>query len=106
MSRAKGDLAETRAAEYLRTQGFEIIERNYHSRFGEIDIVAFKAQTLHFVEVKSGAGDPIERITPQKLSRILKTVQIYLAHRRYAGDYCIDAMSVGDTIDLIENITL
>ncbi len=106
MSRARGDLGERRAAAYLKDLGFEILDTNFHSRFGEIDIIASKEGVLHFVEVKSGEGEPIYRITPAKLSRIIKTADIYMQKKRLFCDYCIDAVIVTEEIELIENITL
>lgn len=52
MSKEKGKVYEERGCEYLRENGFEIIERNFFSRFGEIDIIALKDNVLHFIEVK------------------------------------------------------
>ena len=106
MSRARGDLGERRAAAYLKDLGFEILDTNFHSRFGEIDIIASKEGVLHFVEVKSGEGEPIYRITPAKLSKIIKTADIYMQKKRFFCDYCIDAVIVTEEIELIENITL
>lgn len=106
MSRAKGELGERRAAAYLQEQGFEIVDTNYHSRFGEIDIVAQKEGVLHFIEVKSGEGEPIYRITPSKLSKVIKTAEIYMQKKRLSADFCFDAVVVTEEIELIENITL
>jgi len=105
LSRAKGNLAETRAAAFLESRGFEILERNFYSRFGEIDIIARKEDTLHFIEVKSGLYDPIYQITPKKLSKIQKTAQIYMSKKHLLCDYCFDAVIVTEEIELIENIT-
>ncbi|MDE7448198.1 MAG: YraN family protein, partial [Helicobacter sp.] len=52
MSRAKGNLAEDKAATFLRHNDFRIVARNFYTRFGEIDIIAIKKDVLHFVEVK------------------------------------------------------
>jgi putative endonuclease len=48
-----GALGETLAAEHLVRRGFRILERNYRTRWGELDIVAFDGQTLAFCEVKT-----------------------------------------------------
>ena len=53
MSRVKGNLAEDKACKFLDENGFMLVERNFYSRFGEIDIIASKDEVLHFVEVKS-----------------------------------------------------
>ncbi len=105
MSREKGNFAEDRACSFLSELGFIIVERNYYSRFGEIDIIATKDQVLHFVEVKSGMGEPIYNITPSKLSKIIKTAQIYMSKKRLDIDFCFDALIVGEDIELIENIS-
>jgi len=105
MSIVKGKLGEDRAISFLEDRGFLVIERNFYSRFGEIDLIASRDGVLHFVEVKSGECDPIYQITPRKLSKILKTVQIYLSKKRIYCDYVVDAVIVEDDIELIENIT-
>ncbi len=106
MSRAKGDIGEDRAIFYLEERGFRVIERNFYSRFGEIDIIATKDDVLHFVEVKSGEWNPIYQITPTKISKIIKTADIYMKKKRLDFDYCIDALIISEKIEFIENITL
>ncbi len=109
MSRAKGNVAEERAADFLIEKGFCIVERNFYSRFGEIDIIASKDNALHFVEVKSGEDYElaIQNITPTKLSRIIKTANVYMKKNAYDGDFCLDAIIVtSNCIELVENITL
>ena len=106
MSRQKGDFAEKRAVDFLVDKGYKIITRNYYSRFGEIDIITQKDSVLHFVEVKSGEGDPIYKITPSKLSKIIKTADIYMQKNRIDMDYCFDAVIVTHEIEFIGNITL
>ncbi|HEC1788756.1 TPA: YraN family protein, partial [Campylobacter lari] len=51
-----GKKGEELACEFLKTQGFEILKRNFYSKFGEIDIIAKKDKILHFIEVKSTQG--------------------------------------------------
>ncbi len=108
MSRAKGDRAEGLACDFLMAQGCRIIDRNVYSKFGEIDIVAEKSGVLHFVEVKSGVGfDPVFNITPTKMGRLLRTIQVYLKKECYEGPWQVDALIVqGDGIEWIENITM
>lgn len=108
MSRAVGNLAEDRAIKYLKGLGFEIVKRNFYSKFGEIDIIAKKNRVLHFIEVKSGKNfDPIYAITPKKLDKILKTVDYYMLKNKIDTEIVIDALIIreGD-IELLENITL
>ena len=106
MSREKGNFAEERACSFLQDRGFEILDRNFHSRFGEIDIVALHEKVLHFVEVKSGDGEPVYQITPSKLSKIIKTATIYMQKKHLDIDYCFDAVIVTEEIEFIGNITL
>ena len=109
MSRAKGDIAEERAVTFLCENGFEVVERNFYSRFGEIDIIAYKESVLHFVEVKSGEDyeKAIQNITPAKLSKLIKTANVYMKKKAFAGDYIFDALVVTpNEIAIIENITL
>ena len=105
MSREKGNKAEDRACSFLSELGFIIIDRNYYSRFGEIDIIATKDQVLHFVEVKSGVYEPIYQITPSKLSKIIKTAEIYMSKKRLDMDFCFDGVIVSEDIEFIENIS-
>ena len=106
MSKEKGNFAEDRAISYLQELGFLVIDRNYYSRFGEIDIIAVKDKVLHFIEVKSGNYEPIYKVTPSKVSKIYKTAQIYISKKRIDMDFCIDALVVCEDIEFIENITL
>ena len=109
MSRAKGNIAEDKAALFLKENGYCIIEKNFYSRFGEIDIIATKEEVLHFIEVKAGEDYElaIQNITPQKLSRITRTLQVYLKKNAFDGDYMVDAVIVTpENVTVVENITL
>ena len=109
MSRAKGDIAEELACGFLLERGFFIVERNFYSRFGEIDIIAIRSDTLHFVEVKSGLDfeRAVQNITPKKISRILKTADVYLKKHALTCNYQIDAVIVVDGVcEYLESITL
>lgn len=109
MSRAKGNIAEDKACAFLYDNGFSIIERNFYSRFGEIDIIASKAEILHFVEVKSGDDYElaIQNITPSKISRLIKTAHVYMKKNSLDRDFQLDALVVTPKkILLVENITI
>jgi len=109
MSRAKGNLAEDRAADFLKNNGYQIIERNFYSRFGEIDIIALKDEAVHFVEVKSGLDFElaIQNITPKKLSRLIKTAAVYIKKNGLEVDYMFDAVIVTPkSVQIVENITI
>ncbi len=108
MSREKGDIAENKASAYLISLGFQIIERNYTLRGGEIDIIAIKDDVLHFIEVKSGVSyNPLYNITPKKLQHVINTAHRYMQKKDLDLLFQIDAVSVqGDCCELIENITI
>lgn len=109
MSRAKGNIGEDKATLFLQECGYLILERNFYSRFGEIDIIATKEASLHFIEVKSGEEYElaIQNITPTKLSRIIKTANVYIKKSGFDGYYSIDAVVVTPhEVELVENITL
>lgn len=108
-TKAKGNMAEERGAEYLRKNGFRILDRNVYNRFGEIDIIAFRDNVIHFVEVKSAMSyeQAINNITPSKLQKLGRTIQFYLQKKKLNSDYCIDALIVSENgIEWIENISL
>ena len=87
-----GKEGEDRAAAYLTAKGFQIIERNWRTKRGEIDIIAVKNDILAFVEVKTlpnGTLDMIQReLNSQKRQRIIKTSKRFLLkHREYNNSY-------------------
>ena len=109
MSRSKGNIAEDKACNFLYEKGFCVVERNFYSRFGEVDIIASKNEVLHFIEVKSGLDydAAISNITPQKLNKFIKTVHVYLKKNTLDVDFMIDAVIITPKdIQLLENITL
>ncbi len=108
MSRVKGDKAEAKAVVFLRKNGFKIVDQNFYSRFGEIDIIAQKAGVLHFVEVKSASEYEVAvaNITMKKLQKIIKTAEVYMKKNGFEGNYTYDAVIViPQKIELIEDIT-
>ena len=80
--RATGAEYERKAAAYLETKGYEILEFNFHCRMGEIDIVAKDGEYLVFCEVKyrttNTYGTPTEAISVRKKKHISKVAQYYL----------------------------
>ena len=108
MSRKKGNLAENLAIEYLSNKNFKILEQNFYSKYGEIDIIAYKNRVYHFIEVKSGRNfDAIYNITPKKIEKIIKTIECYLEKKTLSIEYQIDAIIINtQEIEYIENITL
>ena len=87
-----GKEGEDRAAAFLVEKGYGIIDRNWRTKSGEIDIICYKDQTIVFVEVKTlpnGTMDMIQReLNGRKRERILKTSKCFLLkHRQYSNSY-------------------
>jgi putative endonuclease len=80
-----GRIGETRAASYLTTRGWQIVDRNVRYREGEIDIIAARGGVLAFIEVKTRRsttfGSPAEAVTWKKQRRIRALASRYLAER-------------------------
>ena len=94
-----GKQGENYACRLLQKSGYRIIERNFTSRFGEIDIIAQDKDTLVFVEVKTRwsrrFGLPEEAVTPQKLFRIKKTGEYFsLRHPHLPKKLRIDVVAI------------
>lgn len=88
-----GRAQEAKAAQYLRAQGLKLLCKNYHCRFGEIDLVMADSQTLVFVEVRfrrtAQYGSAIATVTQTKQRKIRLTAADYLQrHPRYSACPC------------------
>lgn len=100
MSTELGNRAETAAAEYLTRHGYVILERNWRTRWCEIDIIAKKSGVLYFVEVKyrrsHAQGSGLDYITNQKLGQMHFAAEFWLArHSDVAlSDYRLSAVEV------------
>jgi putative endonuclease len=88
--REMGRRGERIAAEYLERQGCRIVERNYRTREGEIDLIALADDTLVFFEVKTlvaregprrGPVHPLEGIRPEKRRQVRRIARVWLAER-------------------------
>lgn len=78
------------ARKYLREKGYAILESNWSTTFGELDIVAKRGDELVFVEVKTrrtaGTEAALEAVTPAKRERMLKAVYQYLHNHDIDAD--------------------
>ena len=78
-----GYSGESKACDFLKRRGYRILERNYRSPHGEVDIVASKGPLLIFCEVKTrtvgGLDEALEAVDEQKQGRIIKVAEHYLA---------------------------
>lgn len=93
-----GRLGEDIAAKFLESKGFTVIACNYLKKYGEIDIIAKKGETIHFFEVKTVSHENFtsflpntmsvshetddyraeDNLHPWKLKRLARTIQVYL----------------------------
>lgn len=94
-----GGWGETEAANYLRRLGWEILETNWHCRYGEIDLIARLRDRLIFVEVKArrsrSFGLPEEALTPAKRRRILRSAWTFLEERELQGSaWQVDVIAI------------
>ncbi len=95
-----GSWGEDIAADFLKRHGYAIIEKNYYTRFGEIDIIAREDNVMIFVEVKTRMsldyGWPEEAIDRRKIRHLFKTADIYMADNRLYEkyDFRFDAISI------------
>ncbi|MDD5936468.1 MAG: YraN family protein [Clostridiales bacterium] len=108
--RVVGNAKETEAIHYLTKLGFTILERNFYTRAGEIDIVAKDGDYLAFVEVKYRwnlrCGFPSEAVTKRKQRKIVQCARYYLLTHGYGEETPCRfdvVVFVGEKIDLIKN---
>ena len=112
--RLKGDAIERLACRHLERQGLTLIERNYRSPFGEIDLVMQHQGALVFVEVRyrrhTRYGLPAETVDTRKQARLRATAEHYLQHDRRASNRpCrFDIVAVtenpdGERLDWLQN---
>jgi len=85
-NKSPGTWGEDLALRYLIQNGYELVERNYRTRRGEIDLIVRKEDALVFVEVKlrrgTGFGDPLEAVTPRKQYTLRSVAERYLYARK------------------------
>ena len=95
-----GKSGEALIAEYLGKKGYLIIDRNWRTKGGEIDLIASTQDgVIVFVEVKTRSsvsfGHPLEAINPDKQSRLMRLALAWLlAHKKWSNPYRIDCAAV------------
>ena len=104
---ASGHNAEEAAANYLTSQGFSVLAKNWRTKTCEIDIVAKKDNVIYFCEVKYRGsdfqGDGFEYITPAKLKQVTYAAQTWVNEQDWDGDYRLLAAAVsGDAYQDVE----
>lgn len=104
-----GKVYEEMAKAYLIDKGYRILAQNFHSRFGEIDLIASQNEYIIFVEVKyrktKDFGYPREAVTFPKRQKIIKTAQYFIVSQlRYEPACRFDVIEIlGDEIVHLEN---
>ncbi|MCP4646145.1 MAG: ribonuclease HII [bacterium] len=101
-----GRAAETRAARYYKNLGYTILEKNWRSASGEIDLIVKKNNTVTFVEVKSThtghSTEALGKIDRAKIGRIRNAAGIWIAESEWKGLCSIEAALVtGSSIELL-----
>ncbi len=93
LRRTRGQLGEQMAADHLVEAGYEILERNFRTRRGELDLIAADADAIVFCEVKtrvcggrSGPAVALDAVGPAKRRRLRRLATAWLHERRAAGD--------------------
>lgn len=102
-----GQRAEQKALDYLLERGFKLITRNYHCRFGEIDLIMKDRDYLVFVEVRARSsmvfGGGLASITYAKRQKIIKTTSHYLIKNKMQDKFPIrfDVVSIDGTTGVV-----
>ena len=109
-----GKLGEKIAADYLIKEGYKICDKNFRTKFGEIDIIGRVDGLLAFIEVKTRIGRywglPQEAVNFKKQNRIIRSAFVYMHEKNLHESFRIDVVAVqlnrqGETqdIELIRN---
>jgi putative endonuclease len=94
-----GNIGEIKACEYLESEGYLLVEKNFRCAFGEIDIIAIRENVISFVEVKARSGstygEPQESINSLKKRKIKNTASYYLGLKKLNGfDVSFDVVTL------------
>lgn len=105
-----GNAAEQAVAEELVRQGYEILGRNWKTKWCEVDIIARKDKVVWFIEVKYRSstkfGDGLEYIGPQKLRHLQIAADLWVNQHSYSGEYTLGAVSMSGSGGISELIEL
>jgi putative endonuclease len=105
----QGAVAERDAAQLLIAAGYEIVERNFRCKAGELDLIARDHGVLVFVEVRSRSDDEhghaAEMVRRRKQRRVVRVARCYLASARPEFERCrFDVVAItGDDVELLKD---
>ncbi len=93
-----GDFGEVVAAKYLRDKGYEILEKNYLVKGGEVDIIAYGNNILVFAEVKTRStdkfGTPSEAVDKKKIEKLKLAAECFYRENPYDAEIRFDVFEV------------
>lgn len=93
-----GQAAEDEVAKYLKTRGYKILDKNWKTKWCEIDIIARKDKAVHFVEVKyrqsMSQGSGFDYITVKKLAQMRRAAESWVLLNDWEGEYVLSAAEV------------
>ncbi len=105
-----GDLAEQNACDYLQKKGLILLDRNYRTSIGEIDLIMQDKNEVVFIEVRyrsyTSFGNPIESINKTKQQKVIRSAVLYLQKKKWLDqvNYRFDIVgSTPKTIEWIKN---
>ena len=108
--KAIGRAGEDLAAQYLKQQGYTILERNYRLRIGEVDIIARDEEYLVFIEVKTRRstrfGSPFEAVDARKQQQIVKIAAAYLQGKELPVRFDVVAVHLNEQdvrVEILKN---
>jgi putative endonuclease len=94
----QGEDAETACCDYLKSKGLKLVDKNFNSRFGEIDIIMLDKKMLVFVEVRfrknNQFGGASESITLSKQAKLRRTAELYLQKNSQHKNARFDVVSM------------
>src|SRR3990172_9760969 len=108
-NRNLGIWGENAAEKFLHESGYEIVNKNYRTPYGEIDIICSKQENLVFVEVKTRKsrtyGNPEESINRHKMEHMENSANYYIQENEFSGTWQIDVISIykkdADQIEIV-----
>ena len=104
-NKSLGNYGEFLARQYLKSQGYRILEENFRNKIGEIDLIAQDGKTICFVEVKTrqylDQGQPYESVTPWKIRKLSQMATSYLKYKYHT----LEIPSRFDVISIVQDKT-